>query len=56
MTELGGELTVTVVVEGEDVPQAVARVTLYSPAFAVVALAMVGFCALEVKLLGPVQL
>ena len=47
--------TVTVVVPADEVQLFTVAVTEYVPPFAVVALAMVGFCRLEVKPLGPVQ-
>ena len=55
VVEVGKGLIENVVVEaGEGQPVTVAE-TEYVPAFAVVTLAMVGFCKDEVKLFGPDQ-
>jgi hypothetical protein len=51
----GGGLIVTVVVPAEPVHPATVAETEYVPASAVVNPATVGFCAVEVKLLGPFQ-
>ena len=55
-----GTFTVTcTVLETEVVqlpPKEDVATTVYSPAFAAAASLMVGFCSVEVKLLGPLQL
>jgi hypothetical protein len=51
----GSAFTVTIVVPVADVHPLTVAVTLYVPEAAVVALAIVGFCKVEVKPLGPVQ-
>lgn len=51
----GLSLTVTVVVPGSETHPFTVTVTEYVPASAEVALAIVGFCRLEVKLFGPVH-
>jgi hypothetical protein len=51
----GGELTVTTVVPAAEVQPPSVAVTLYVPEAAVVGLASVGFCALEVNPFGPLQ-
>ena len=48
-------LTTTFVVPAAEVQPFTVTVTEYVPAFAVVALAMVGFCNDEVKVFGPVH-
>ena len=52
---VGIALTVAVVVPAVLVHPLTVAMTLYSPVAAVVALAIVGFCKVDVKLLGPVQ-
>src|ERR1035437_2323700 len=52
---VGKALTVTVVVPGTEVQPFRVTVTLYEPEAAIVALASVGFCALEVNPFGPLQ-
>ena len=56
IVEFGIGFTTTVVMEAGEMPQLVVRVTEYVPALTEVALAIVGFCALEVKPFGPDQL
>ena len=51
----GFAFTVTVVVPAVELQPLTVAVTEYVPAIAVVALAIVGFCRLEVKLFGPVH-
>ena len=51
----GNGLTVAVVVPAVLVHPLTVAVTLYNPVAAVVALAIVGFCKVDVKPLGPVQ-
>ena len=52
----GMALTVAVVVPPVEVQPLTVASTLYNPLAAVVALLIAGFCALDVKLFGPVQL
>ena len=52
---VGIGLTVTVVVPATEVQPLTVAVTEYVPDIAVVALAMVGFCRVEVKPFGPVH-
>jgi hypothetical protein len=52
----GIALTVAVVVAAEDVHPLAVAVTVYVPLAPVVAPEIDGFCAVEVKLFGPVQL
>ena len=51
----GAELTVTLVVPAAELQLPTVTMTEYVPLFAVVALAIVGFCSDDVKLFGPVQ-
>jgi len=51
----GDTLTTTLVVPAADVQPLTVTVTEYVPAFAVVELAIVGFCSADVKPLGPVH-
>ena len=50
------ETTATVVVAEAEQPFASVTVTVYGPAFTAAELGMLGFCNVEVKLFGPVQL
>jgi hypothetical protein len=54
-TAVGRGFTVTVVVPAAEVQLLAMTVTLYVPPIATVALAIVGFCCVEVKPTGPVQ-
>ena len=53
---VGRGFTVAVVLAATEHPFAPVTVTLYDPEFAPVAFAIVGFCCVEIKLLGPDQL
>lgn len=52
----GGEPIETLMVPAVPIQPFADAVTEYVPAFTVPTLLMVGFCRVEVKLLGPVQL
>ena len=51
----GTLFTTTLVVPAAEVQPLTVIVTEYVPAFAIVELAMVGFCAVDVKPFGPLQ-
>jgi hypothetical protein len=53
--DVGLAFTVTVVVPADEVQPLTVAVTEYVPDIAVVALAIVGFCRLDVKPFGPVH-
>jgi len=53
---LGGGLTITATVPGNDVQPPDVMVTLYVPLIATVADEIVGFCVVDVYAAGPVQL